>query len=107
MRHIHALLTRPCCTLSPTTHHAAATQYPDPANYRTLKLKHATSANRWVTPLGGIRPWGLSDNTMLIFYDEEDLFQRIGFDLILNPYAPSPSPHAHAHTRMLMFMRYL
>ena len=28
----------------------------------------------------------ISDNTMLIFYPEDDIFGRIGFDLILNPY---------------------
>ena len=27
---------------------------------------------------------GISDNTQLIFYDEDDLFYRIGFELVLN-----------------------
>ena len=64
-------------------------QYPDPANYKTFKLKHKHYADRWVTPYGGIRPWGLSDNTVLVFYDEDDLFGRIGFDMVLNPHEAS------------------
>ena len=58
-----------------------AVQYPDPSDYKTFKLRHKHFPDRWVVPMGGIRPWGLSDNTMLVFYDEDDHFYRIGFEV--------------------------
>ncbi|KOO26581.1 hypothetical protein Ctob_011802, partial [Chrysochromulina tobinii] len=61
-------------------------QYPDPTDFTLFKLRHHHSEDRWVVPMGGVRPWGLSDNTMLIFGDEDEPFYRIGFDLILSPY---------------------
>ena len=32
-----------------------AEQYPDPSDFRTLKLKHKHYADRWAAPMGGIQ----------------------------------------------------
>lgn len=62
-----------------------AVQYPDPHDFSLFKMRHKLFSDQWVVPMGGVRPWGLSDNTMLIFSEEEEPFYRIGFELVLNP----------------------
>ena len=56
-----------------------AEQPVDSADFKTIKLyhRHYASYGRWVTPFGGVRPFGIADNTNLIFYDQESAPPRV------------------------------